>query len=80
MKDFKRQFKTYQRKTNIVRYHLYAESKQIIQMSVYVKQKQTQRKQTSGYQREAGSGKLGIWDEEIQTATYETDKQQGYSI
>ena len=59
------------------------ESKKIIQMSVYVKQKQTHRENKQVFtrgKREAGSGKLGMWDEEIQTTTYETDKQQGYSI
>ena len=45
--------------------HLYVESKKIIQMSVYAKQKETHRyrKQTRGYQREEGRGhKLGIQD------------------
>ena len=41
-----------QTKTNTVWYHLYVESKKIIQMNVYAKQKQTHRhrKQTCGYQ------------------------------
>ena len=41
------------RKTNIIWYHLYVESKKTIQMNLFTKQKQTHRhrKQTYGYQR-----------------------------
>ena len=41
------------------------ESKKIVPMNLYIKQKQTQRhrKQTYGYQRgKAGRDKLGVWD------------------
>ena len=40
-----------QRKTNIIWYHLYVESKKMIQMNLITKQKQTHRfkKQTCGY-------------------------------
>ena len=42
-----------QRKTNIICYHLYVESKKMIQMNLFTKQEQTHRlkKQTYGYQR-----------------------------
>ena len=46
-----------QRKTNIIRYHLYVESKKkMIQMNLFTKQKQTHihGKQTYGYQRGKG--------------------------
>ena len=46
-------------------YHLYVESKKIIQINLFTKQKQIHRhrKQTYSYQREKGKGmdKLGIW-------------------
>ena len=55
-----------QRKTNITRHHSYVESKKMIQMNLFTKQKQTNRyrKQTYGYQRGKGRGrdKLGVWD------------------
>ena len=46
------------RKTNIIRYHLYVESKKMIQMNLFTKQKETHkhRKQTYGYQREKAGG------------------------
>ena len=42
-----------QTKTSIVRHHLYVESKKVIQMDLFTKQKQTHRhrKQIYGYQR-----------------------------
>ena len=43
-----------QRKTNMILYHLYMESKKIIQMNVYTKQVHRHRKQTCGYQRGEG--------------------------
>ena len=47
-------------------YHLYLESKNMIQMNLFTKQKLTHRlrKQTYGYQREmvGGRDKLGVWD------------------
>ena len=53
-----------QTKTNIA-YHLHVESKQTVQLTLCMKQKQTHRyrKQTYGYQKEKGSGrdKLGVW-------------------
>ena len=52
-----------QRKTNTT-YHLYVESKKIIQINLFMKQKQIhrQRKQIYGYQREKkrGRDKLGV--------------------
>ena len=44
-----------QTKTSII-YHLYVESKKIIQMNLFIKQRQTyrHRKQSYGYQREKG--------------------------
>ena len=42
-----------QRRTNIIRYHLFVESKKMIQMNLFTEQKQTHRhrKQPNGYQR-----------------------------
>ena len=55
-----------QTKTDTIRYHLYVESKKMIQMNLFTKQKQTHRlrKQTYSYQRGnmAGRDKLGVWD------------------
>ena len=55
-----------QRKTNIIWYRLYVESKKMIQMNLFTEQKQTHRlrKQTYGYQSEKGVGrdKLEVWD------------------
>ena len=47
-----------QTKINIIWYHLYVESKNMIQMNLITKQKQTHRhrKQTYGYQRGKGGG------------------------
>ena len=44
-----------QRKTNIIWYHLYVESKKIIQVNLYVKQKHSHRHRKS-YQRGNGVG------------------------
>ena len=53
-------------------------------MNLFTKQKQTHthRNQTYGYQKEQGVGrdKLGVWDQQIQTTTYEIDKQQGPTV
>ena len=52
----------------------------MIKRNLFTKQKQTHghRKQTYGYQEERrGKDKLGVWDQQIQTTTYKTDKQQG---
>ena len=48
-----------QRKKNIIWYHLYVESKKVIQMNLFVKQKQTpdSRKQIYGYQRGKAGGR-----------------------
>ena len=48
-------------------YYLYVESKKIIQINLFMKQKQTHkhRKQTYGYQSgkaRVGRDKLGVWD------------------
>ena len=54
-----------QTKTNIIWYHLYVESKKMIQMNLFTKQKYTHRhrKQTHGYQRGGRErDKLGVWD------------------
>ena len=50
--------------TSILWYHLHIESKKMIQMSLFMKQKQTyrHRKQIYGYQKgKGGRDKLGIW-------------------
>ena len=48
------------------------------------KQKQTYRyrEQTSGYWwgEGRGRGKIGVWDQEIQTTMYKIKKQQGYIV
>ena len=52
-------------------------------MNLFTKQKQTHkhRKQTYGYQRgKWGRDKLGVWNQQIQTNIYKTDKQQGPSV
>ena len=49
----------------------------MIQMNLFVKQKQTQRhrKQIYGYQRRKRQGdKLEVWDYQIQTTIYRIDK------
>ena len=38
-----------QRKTSIIQYHLYVESKKMIQMNLFIKQKQTHRFQKQNY-------------------------------
>ena len=45
-------------------YHLYVESKKMMQMNLYTKQKQIHRygKQTYGFQKSKGEDKLGVWD------------------
>ena len=47
-----------QTKTNIIWYHLYVDSKKMIQMNLFTKQKQTyrHRKQIYGYQMGRGRG------------------------
>ena len=51
-----------QTKTNMMWYHLYVESKKMIQINLFRKQKQTQRlrKQTYSYQREKVEGKYKL--------------------
>ena len=54
-----------QRKTNIIWYDWFVESKQMIQMNLFTKQKQTHRhrKQTYGDQRGKGVGERYWWPE-----------------
>ena len=49
---------------------LYVESKKVIQMNLFTKQKQTHRhrNQTYGYESGGERGKLEAWDEQISTA------------
>ena len=51
-------------------------------MNLFTKQKQIHRhrKQTYGYQRGKVGDKLGVWDEDIHTTIYKTDKQQGPTV
>ena len=52
-------------------------------MNLFTKQKQThrRRKQTYGYQRgKAGSDKLELWDQQIQSTIYKIDKQQDPTV
>ena len=67
-----------QRKTNIMCYYLYVESKKIIQMNLFTKQKQASqhRKQTYSYQREKqGKDKLGVWDRQIHISIHKINEQ-----
>jgi len=58
--------------------------KKYIQMNLFIKQNKTHRyrKQNHGYQRRKGWGEIqfGIWDEQILTAIYITNKQQGPTV
>ena len=59
--------------------------KNMLQVNLFTKQKQTHRcrKQYYGYQTgRSGEGrdKLGVWDEQIHTTIYKTDKQQGPTV
>ena len=53
-------------------------------MNLFIKQNKTHRyrKQNHGFQRRKGWGEIqfGIWDEQILTAIYITDKQQGPTV
>ena len=53
-------------------------------MNLFIKQNKTHRyrKQNHGYQRRKGWGEIqfGIWDEQILTAIYITNKQQGPTV
>ena len=53
-------------------------------MNLFTKQKQTHshRKQIYDYQGEMGweRDKLGVWDQQIQSTTYEIDGQQGPTV
>ena len=56
-----------QTEIDIIWYHLYVDSKTMIQMNLFTKQKETgrHRKQTCGYQRGVGKGEirsLGLTD------------------
>ena len=65
-------------------YHLYVESKKLMQMKLFKKQKQTyrHRKQTYVYQKEKVErrDKLGSWEQHIHTTIHKIDKQQGPTI
>ena len=75
-----------QTNTNILCYHLYVESKKMIQMNLFTKQKHTHRfwKQTYSYQLPKGKGgggdKLRVWDWHIHTTIYKIDNQQGSTV
>ena len=59
-------------------------SKKMIQMNLFLKQKETHRlqKQTYSYQRgKVGKrDKLGVWDSHIHSTIYEIDNQQGPTV
>ena len=74
-----------QRKTNIIQYHLYAESKKMIQMNLFTKQKQAHRHRKQAYDYERGQrwGEWGINQEfgiNIYTTIYKIHKQQGPTV
>ena len=56
----------------------------MIQINLFKKQKQTQRRreQTYGYQQGKGGGgiKLGIWDYWMQITKYKVDKQKSPTL
>ena len=72
-----------QRKANIIWLLVICRNK-MIQMDLFIKQKQTHRhrKQIYGYQRGKGVGKdkLGVWDQQIHTIIYKTGSQQGPTV
>ena len=54
-----------QKKTNIICYHLYVESKKMIQMNLFTKHKHSQTQKTNLWLSKGkgwGRGKLGIWE------------------
>ena len=63
-------------------YRLYMESKKMIQMKLFTKQKQTHRyrRQLMVTKGERGGVKLGVWDSNIHTTIYKIDNQQGPSV
>jgi len=71
-RDYHTQWNVRLRKTDVLWYHLYVESKnkqKMIQMNLFKKQKQTHRlrKQTYGYQkgrRKDKLDKLKVWDKQ----------------
>ena len=49
--------------------------------NLFTKQAHRHRKQIYGYQKGKKVGdKLGVWDQQIQTAISKTDKQQGTTV
>ena len=75
------------RKTNIIWYHLYVESKKWTNQLIYKTETDTQTENklivTKGEKREVrwgGRDKLGVWDEQIHTTIYKMDKQQGPTV
>ena len=56
--------KVRQRKTNIIRCNLYAESKNMVQINLFIKQKQIHRLRKQTYQEGSigGRNRLGVWD------------------
>ena len=66
------------RKTNIIRYHLYVESKSMIQINTKNRKRLTDIKnKLIVTKEEAGRNKLGVWD---QLHYYRKHKQQGPTV
>ena len=66
-------------KTNIMWYHLYMESKKMIQMKLFTKEKQTHRhrKQTWLLKGKGwGRDKLGVWEWHIHTTIYKINNKE----
>ena len=65
-------------------YRFHMESKKMMQMNLFTKQKQTHRhrKQTYGYQRGkmGGKDKLGVWDWQVHSTIFKINNQQGPTI
>lgn len=62
---------------------MWEHDKNMIQMNLLAKQKQTHRhrKQTYGCQREKRrKGKIGVWDEKINLTLYKIDNARSYYI
>ena len=81
--DYQTKWSKSDRNTHIIWYHLYVESKKMIQMNLFTKQKETHRlRKQHGYQRGnvERRDKLGVWDWHIPTTIFKIDNQQGSTV
>ena len=61
-------------------YHLYVESKKVIQMNLFTKQTHRHRNQTYGYESGRERGKLEAWNEQIYITTCKIDFKKGPTV